>query len=113
MNEDKGQSEDITLYNVSEKVAHLQRIFEKAQSGEGGDKATLTDYIDTELNRMLSNVEQATELSFESFERGDTPHVANIKDLLDAKRKIKEARTTFLEGREQCNQQAERRPTTG
>ena len=46
---------------------------------------------------MLSNVEQATELSFESFERGDTPHVANIKDLLDAKRKIKEARTTFLE----------------
>ena len=45
---------------------------------------------------MLSNVEQATELSFESLSEA-THRISEHKDLLDAKRKIKEARTTFLE----------------
>lgn len=97
LKQDNDLIEDLTLYDVSEKVAHLQRIFDKA-AGECEERASLTNFIEMELSRMFSRVERATELSFESFDRGDTPHVANIKDLLDAKRKIKEARVRFQIG---------------
>ena len=90
---------DITLYNVTEKVAHLEKVYEKAQAGGDDEKTTLTAYIDAELDKMFSRVVEATEATFDSFDKGETPHIANIKDLLDAKRKIKETRSAFKLGR--------------
>lgn len=86
---------DITLASITDRIAQLRMIFEKSKESNEDDEISAIHYVAAQLQELEVKVESASEHAFSRYDNGDVPVVVNIKDLLVARKRLKEAKAAF------------------
>ena len=89
------EEQEVTLFSISDRIAQLRMIYEKSKESNEGDEVSALHYVASCLKEMEERVERVSNSAFSKYDNGETPVVANIKDLLEARKRLKQARTVF------------------
>lgn len=89
------EEQEVTLFSISDRIAQLRMIYEKSKESNEGDEVSALHYVASCLKEMEGRLERVSNSAFSKYDNGETPVVANIKDLLEARKRLKQARTVF------------------
>lgn len=87
--------EEIALVTITDRIAQLRMIYEKSKESNDGDHLSALTYVATQLQELEGRVERASNSAFSKYDSGEAPVVANIKDLLQARKRLKDAKIVF------------------